>query len=158
MVQKIEISYRTIVFSAFFIGLLWFLYFIRDILFQVLISFVIMSSFNPFVTRLEKRGLSRVLGTSVAYIIFLGVVGFTVYVLAPALVTETGSFVKNVPEYIARIGLPVAFKEQILEQMLIQLGQLPSQLAKTTISVFSNVINVITILILSFYLLLARFS
>ncbi|KKQ75513.1 MAG: hypothetical protein US97_C0039G0002 [Microgenomates group bacterium GW2011_GWF1_38_5] len=115
-----------------------------------------MSSFNPFVTRLEKRGLSRVLGTSVAYIIFLGVVGFTVYVLAPALVTETGSFVKNVPEYIARIGLPVAFKEQILEQMLIQLGQLPSQLAKTTISVFSNVINVITILILSFYLLLAR--
>ncbi|KKQ49070.1 MAG: hypothetical protein US75_C0007G0068 [Candidatus Woesebacteria bacterium GW2011_GWC1_38_13] len=156
MVKKVEITHKTIVFTVFFLFVLWFLYFIRDILFQVLISFVIMSSFNPFVTRLEKRGLSRVLGTSVAYIIFLGVVGFTVYVLAPALVTETGSFVKNVPEYIARIGLPVAFKEQILEQMLIQLGQLPSQLAKTTISVFSNVINVITILILSFYLLLAR--
>ncbi len=156
MIKKVEVTHRTIIFAVFLLIGLWFLYYIKDILFQLLISFVIVASFNPFVERLQKRNIPRVLGVTIAYLIFLAVVGFSIYILAPSLVIQTGSFVANIPTYISKIGLPVAFKEQILQQFLVQLGQLPGSVAKTAVSIFSNVINVVTVLILSFYFLLSK--
>lgn len=156
MVKKVEVTHKTILFTALLLIGLWFLYYVRDILFQLLISFIIVSSFNPIISKLERKNISRALGVTISYIIFLGIIGFSIYILAPSLVTETGNFVNNVPKYISNIGLPIAFKEQILQQFLLQLGQLPSQIAKTAVSIFSNVINVVTVLILSFYLLMSK--
>ncbi len=156
MTKKVEITHKTIFFTVFFLLGLWFVYYIRDILFQLLVSFVIVSSFNPFVEKLEKRRIPRPVGAVIAYTIFLGAVIFLVYILAPSLVIETSSFVKNVPDYISNIGLPLAFREQILGQFLLQVGQLPVTIARTAVSIFSNIIDVITVLILSFYILVSR--
>ena len=156
MIKKVEVTHKTIVFFVFLLIGLWFLYYIKDILFKLLISFVIVASFNPFVERLQKRNIPRVFGVTIAYLIFLTVVGFSMYILAPSLVIQTGSFVANIPAYISGIGLPTAFKEQILQQFLIQLGELPGTVAKAAVSIFSNVINVVTVLILSFYFLLSK--
>ena len=156
MVKKVEVTHRTILFTIFVLVGLWLVYYLKDILFQLLVAFIITASFNPFVSKLEKNKLPRVMGVAVTYLIFLGIISFAVYVLAPSLVAETGSFVANVPKYIDNIGLPLPFKEEILEQLLLQLGRLPNQLAKTVLSVFSNVISVLTVFILSFYLLLSR--
>jgi len=147
---------KTIIFTAILLFGLCFLYYIRDILFQILISFVIVSSFKPFIQRMEKHKISRTLSVVIVYILFLSVVGFSVYILAPSFIYQTGNFVKNIPAYLSNLGLPQAFKEQILRQFLLQLGQLPGQIGKATISIFSNVINVVTVLIISFYLLLSR--
>ena len=147
---------KTIIFTAILLFGLCFLYYIRDILFQILISFVIVSSFKPFIQRMEKHKISRTLSVVIVYILFLSVVGFSVYILAPSFIYQTGNFVKNIPAYLSNLGLPQAFKEQILQQFLLQLGQLPGQIGKATISIFSNVINVVTVLIISFYLLLSR--
>jgi len=156
MTNKVEITHKTILFTTCLILGLWFLYFIRDILFQLLVSFVIVAAFNPFVSRLEKRKLPRAIAVIITYLIFLGIVGFVVYILVPTLVTQTGSFVTNIPKYIAYLSLPTAFKEQILQQFLVQLGQLPGTVAKTAVSLFSNALNVITVLIMSFYLLISK--
>ena len=147
---------KTIVFTVIFLFGLWFLYYIREILFQILIAFVIVSSFKPFIERMEKYKVSRTLSVVIAYILFLSVVGFSVYILAPSFIYQTGNFVKNIPGYLSNLGLPAAFKEQILQQFLLQLGQLPGQIGKATISIFSNVLSVVTVLIISFYLLISR--
>lgn len=156
MVRKVEVTHKTILFAVFLIISLWLIYYVRDILFQLLVSFVIVASFNPFVTKLESKRIPRAWGVALSYVIFLGIVGFSVFILAPSLVSETGGFVANIPKFISDIGLPEAFKDQILEQFLVQLGQLPSQIAKTAVSIFSNVINVVTVLIMAFYLLLSK--
>ena len=154
--RKGEVSYKTVVFVILFVLGLGFLYYIRDILFQVLVSLIIVSSFNPFVTRLEKYKIPRAFGATIAYFIFLGIVSFAVYIVAPSFVNQMGNFVNNVPRYITNINLPDVFKQQILEQFLVQLGQLPSQFAKASVMVFSNIIDIVAIFILSFYLLLSR--
>jgi predicted PurR-regulated permease PerM len=156
MIKKVDISHKTIVFIVVLLIGLWFIYYIRDILFQLLIALVIVASFNPAVSKLESKHVPRVWGVAIAYMIFLGIIGFSIYILAPSLVNQTASLVANIPGYISEIGLPTAFKEQILQQFLLQLGQIPSQLAKTTVSIFSNVVNVVTVFILSFYLLLQK--
>jgi predicted PurR-regulated permease PerM len=147
---------KTIIFTVILLFGLGFLYYIRDILFQILISFVIVSAFKPFIKRMEKHQISRTLSVVIAYVLFLSVVGFSVYILVPSFVYQTGNFVKNIPAYLSNLGLPQAFKEQILQQFLLQLGQIPGQIGKATISIFSNVLNVVTVLIISFYLLISR--
>lgn len=154
--KKVEITHKTIFFTVFLIIGIWFLYFVRDILFQLLVSLVIVASFTPFVSKLEKKRVPRSLAVTISYLIFLVIIGFTVYILAPALVSQTGSFVTNIPEYINKIGLPTAFKDQILRQLLVSLGELPGQLAKTAASIFSDVLSVVTVLILSFYIQVSR--
>lgn len=156
MIKKVDITHKTIIFIVVLLIGLWFVYYIRDILFQLLIALVIVASFNPAVAKLESRRIPRVWAVGIVYLIFLGIIGFSIYILAPSLVNQTASLVANIPGYISDIGLPTAFKEQILQQFLLQLGQIPSQLAKTTVSIFSNVVNVVTVFILSFYLLLQK--
>jgi predicted PurR-regulated permease PerM len=156
IMKNTEDARKTIVFTIILLFGLWFLYYIRNILFQILIAFVIVSSFNPFVERMEKHKVSRTLSVVIAYILFLSVVGFTVYILAPSFIYQTGNFVKNIPAYLSNLGLPAAFKEQILQQFLLQLGQLPGQIGKAAISVFSNALNVVTVIIISFYILISR--
>ncbi len=156
MIRKVEVTHKTIIFTVVLLIGLWFLYFIRDILFQLLVSFIIVSAFSPVVARLEGKRVPRVWGVIIVYAIFLMIASFSIYILAPSLVIQTGSFVVSVPDYISKIGLPTAFKEQILQQFIVLLGQVPSQLAKTAAAIFSNVVNVVTVFILSFYLLLQR--
>lgn len=156
MNEKFEVTYKSVlIFVSVLLGI-WFLYYIRDILFQLLVAFVIIASFEPYIAKFERRKVPRTLGVIIVYFVFLSVVSFSIYILAPALVYETGNFVTNIPDYINKITLPSGFKDQILQQFLVQLGQLPSQLAKTAISVSSNVLNVVMVLILSFYMLLSR--
>lgn len=156
MDKKVEVTYKSLIIFVLILLGFWFLYYIKDILFQLLVAFVIIASFEPYVERLQKKNFPRTLSVILVYLVFLGFVAFTIYILAPTLVYETGNFVSNIPAYLNQIVLPTGFKETILQQLLVQIGQLPGLLAKAIISISSNVINVVTVLIFSFYLLLSR--
>ncbi|KKS83489.1 MAG: hypothetical protein UV59_C0038G0014, partial [Candidatus Gottesmanbacteria bacterium GW2011_GWA1_43_11] len=54
MVQKIEISTRTILFTVAVIAGGWLVIQIRDILFFLFIAFIIMSVLRPVVDRMES--------------------------------------------------------------------------------------------------------
>lgn len=156
MPRKIEISHRTIIFTVLFLMLLGFLYFIRDIIFQFFVALLIMAILNPFVTKLSKYKIPRAVSILVAYILTIGIVGVALAGVVPPLVDQTTSFVSGLPRYIENSGLSVIVAEQIENQLLTQLGNLPAQAAKTTISIFSNLLNIILVLAFAFYLLLLR--
>lgn len=156
MPRKIEISHRTIIFTVLFLMLLGFLYFIRDIIFQFFVALLIMAILNPFVTKLSKYKIPRAVSILVAYILTIGIVGIALAGVVPPLVDQTTSFVSGLPRYIENSGLSVIVAEQIENQLLTQLGNLPAQAAKTTISIFSNLLNIILVLAFAFYLLLLR--
>ena len=156
MPQKIEISHRTIIFTVFFLILLQFLYIVREIILQLFVALLIMAVLNPLITRLSRYKVPRVLSILVVYLVMLSVISFSIAAIIPPLAEQTTAFINNFPRLTARVGLSSVISEQLTRQVLGLLTQLPSQAAKFTVSIFSNVISVVTVLVFAFYLLSDR--
>ncbi len=157
MPKKIEISHRTIVFTVILILGLWLLYLIKDIIFTLYISVLVMAVLNPAVNRLEKHKISRSISVIIVYILLVLLAGITVAALIPSLIAQTTSFINNFPRLVSNLGLSALVSEQILQQFVAQLGTLPSRIAVVLVSLFSNVLAIVTILVFAFYLLTDRY-
>ncbi len=156
MPKKIEISHKTIIFTVVFLIFLAFLYFIRDIILLFFVALLVMTILNPLVVRLSKFRIPRAVSILVAYILTLGIIGVALAGIIPPLADQTTTFVNNLPEYIENLAVPNIVVEPVINQLFSTLGELPAQAAKVTISIFSNLINVILVLIFAFYLLMSR--
>lgn len=156
MPKKIEISHKTIVFTVLFLIFIWFLYYIKGIILQFFVALLLMAIFNPMVTKLAKLRIPRAVSVLLTYLLVFGLFGVVLAGIVPALVEQTTSFINHLPKYLNNLGLSGAISERLMEQLLSQLVSLPGQLVKVGVSVFSNILSVITILIFAFYLLLAR--
>lgn len=156
MTKKIEISHKTVIFTVVFLLSLWFLYFIKDIIFAVFVSILLMAIFNPLVTRLTKWRVPRFISVILTYALVLGLLGFSIAWIIPPLVDQTTNFVNNMPLFISNLGLNKFMNAEFLNSFLSQVGSLPTQAVKFGVSVFSNVVAILSVLVLSFYFLLYR--
>ncbi len=156
MPRKIEISHKTIIFTVIFLAFLGLLYFIRAIILQFFVALLIMTILNPLVTKLSKFKIPRAISIIVAYILVFSVVGFALAGVIPPLVEQTTNFINGLPEYLENSGISSVVTEQATVQLLSKLGDLPAQATRTVISIFSNVFDVLLVLIFAFYLLLSR--
>lgn len=156
MPRKIEISHRTIVFTVLFLLFVWVLYLIRDIMLQFFVALLITAVLNPTVTQLSKRKIPRGISVLVVYLVLLGAVVITFAAIIPALIEQTTAFINNFPRIVANIGISTFISDQLTQQLVMQLGSLPARVAKVTLSVFSNVIGMVAVLVFAFYLLSER--
>lgn len=156
MTKKIEISHRTVIFTVVFLLALWFLYFIKDIIFAIFVSILLMAIFNPLVTKLTKWRVPRFIAVILTYTLVLGLFGFSIAWIIPPLVEQTTNFVNNMPLFISNLGLNNFMNANYLNSFLSQVGSIPTQAVKLGVSVFSNVVSILSVLILSFYFLLYR--
>jgi predicted PurR-regulated permease PerM len=156
MTRKIEISHRTIIFTVFFLIFVWFLYYISEIILIFFISLLITAILNPTVTKLSKFKIPRAVSVLVVYFIVIGIVVLAIAGLVPALLEQTASFTNNLPKYFANIGISDVVSEKVISELLTQLAKLPAQIVKFSLSIFSNVLELLTILIFAFYLLMGR--
>ncbi len=153
---KIEISHKTIVFAVTLLMSMWLVYQIRDILLGFFVALLLMSILNPTVTRFSKYKIPKQLSVLLVYLLVFGVVGLTLAMLIPPFVDQWSSFVVGLPRYLENVGVFGMHGEQIIGQLISQMGAIPGQIAKVTISIFSNAISVFTVLIFTFYLLVTR--
>src|SRR3989344_7540449 len=156
MPRKIEISHRTILFMVSFLVFLWFLYLIRDIILAFFVSLLIMAIINPTVTKLSRYKVPRALSVILVYFLVFGIFGLALSSLIPPLVEQSSVLVTKLPDYLSNVRLPEIYKNQVESQLIAQLGSLPGQIVRLSLSFFSNLLTVITVLIFAFYLLLAR--
>jgi predicted PurR-regulated permease PerM len=77
-------------------------------------------------------------------------------VIIPPLIEQTTSFTANLPQYLNSLGINEIMSEQIISQLFSQIGSLPTQALRFGVSVFSNILGLVSVLIFAFYLLLAR--
>ena len=153
--KKVEISYKTIIFTiAFLLGLVL-LWQIRALVILLFISFVFMEALNPAVTRLEKFKIPRPLGILILYIIILAVVSFAIAGIVPILVEQTTGLVQTLPETLSNIKIFGTNAIDLSSQFKI-LENLPGNIARTAISFVSNLISGFVVLFLTFYLLLEK--
>ena len=149
MHKKIDISHRTIIFTVLFLLGLWFLYYIRGILFMLFVAFLLMTILDPLANLFVKLKIHRSLSIVITYILVIGILGGVIALISPVLVQETTSFVSALPTYLSKIGLSPS-AANLTSGLVQQVGGV----LNFTFSIFSNVFSIITVLVFSFYMLL----
>ncbi len=154
--EKVEISKKTIVFTVLFLISLWFLYYIRDIIMQVFVALLLMIILNPLVKRLSRFKIPRPVSIMIVYLLVFGVFAVSLASVAPHLVEQTTNFAVGLPKYLANLGISPRVSDQLGQQLLSGLGNIPGQVVQFTVKILSNVVVLLTILTFAFYLLLTR--
>ncbi|HWR62305.1 MAG TPA: AI-2E family transporter, partial [Clostridia bacterium] len=143
---------------------------IGNILKPFIIAAVISYLLNPIVKAFEKRGIRRIFGVIIVYLIFIVIILLLSFVLVPKLIKEISVLAQNIPQYSGQIqdilkrfqdgymnsGLPESFKDVIddniirFQGMIIELLQ---SAAKGIIAIFSQLFNIVIVPVISFYML-----
>lgn len=157
MTQKIEISYRTIVFTVFFLIGLYFLFEIRQIIVTLFVSIILMSAINPTINKIERFRIPRWLAVLLIYLLILGGVGLGFAIIIPSLVSQTEIFITRMIPLIKEVGvLGVSVDSNLVSSQISQLGSVPANLLRFIINFFSNLVGIFALVIITFYLLVER--
>lgn len=155
MPKTIEISHRTVIFTALFLLLLWFLYQIRAIILGLFIAVLLMTALNPIVNKLVRFKIPRALSIFIVYIVIFGTLGVVLAGIIPPLLDQTATLATRLPTYLEQLGI-VGIDERLVKEQLSQIGTIPADIVRLALALFSNLIVVFTVLVITFYLLLER--
>ncbi|MEK7060785.1 MAG: AI-2E family transporter [Patescibacteria group bacterium] len=153
MITKVEISHKTIVFTLLLLASIWFILQIGDLLLLLFISFILMSGLRPLVDGLERKRVPRIIAILLIYVVVFGFLGGALAGIVPALGTQSGNFVKELPLFINRTFPAYSIDFQ---SILGQIAPVGENLLKFTVNLFSNIIAILTLLTFTFYFLLER--
>ena len=162
---KVDISLKTILKIALVVIGVWFVYTIRDIFILLFFVLIIVAAFAPLVNKMSKI-IPRFLAVVILALVFLGILTAIGFLIIPTLVTQIGQLAVNIPVILSRLN-PFyqqfslsAGNNQTLQEMLLklssQIGGLTAGIYSTTLGFISGVVAVVTVLVLSFYLLLEQ--
>ncbi|MGE5677510.1 MAG: AI-2E family transporter [Pseudomonadota bacterium] len=125
---------------------------------------------NPLVKFFEKRGIRRIFGVAIVYLIFVVLILLISFILIPRLIKEISVLVLNIPQYSSQIQqlvkgfqdsymnsrLPESFKE-VIDENIIRLQSIIlsflQTIAEGIIEVFSQLFNIIIVPVIAFYML-----
>ncbi|MCL4359865.1 AI-2E family transporter [Patescibacteria group bacterium] len=153
MTSKIEISHRTIIFTVLLLAGIWLVLQIKDILFLLFISFVLMSALRPLVDRIEGWRIPRPLAILLIYAVVLGGISYSFASVVPVLIGQFSRFLQSLPYYVSRLSPNWSIDIQSLTQQITPIGE---NLVRLTVGIFSNILALLTILMFTFYFLLER--
>lgn len=155
---RIEISYKTIIFTALFALGIWFLVLIKEIIILIFLSVLILSALLKPVDWLTAKKIPRVLSVILVYIVVILVIGFVIGTIIPPLVKQTSDFASKTPQIIDNINNYLIFHQiptqNITRALENQIGQIAENFISITTAIFSSVFLILTIFVLSFYMLL----
>lgn len=155
MTRKIEISPQTIIFIAVFTISLWVLFQIRQVIFGLFIAVLLMSAINPSVKRLESFRLPRWLAILVIYLMVILVFGLAIGGIVPPLLDQTSTLISDIPNFFKQFSI-WGIDEKTISSQLSQLTSVPINLVKFIAGIFSNLVEILALAVMTFYLLLER--
>jgi len=156
------------VFGVALVLLLLFL--IRDVLFVLFIALALVVALDPVSDFIQKNlRVHRVVAVSFVYVVLIGVIFSALILLIPPLVEQTQALVKNLPSYMDKIvpflqsiGVSVSStnsnSQEIANNITQQLGSFSKSIFSVTLDVFGGFVSIITILVISFYMLVGERS
>lgn len=154
---------------VFIVGVLAFLWFIRDILLFLVVAFLIASALEPLAARLQDFRIPRPLSVLAVYAACLALLGGIGTVILPPLAAEVRALAHVLPDLYGRftqllggagvvLGTPEAVEE--LRSGLVDFGNLLTSSAggffETTKSIFGSVFAALLVFVVSFYLVINR--
>ncbi|MEK7202114.1 MAG: AI-2E family transporter [Patescibacteria group bacterium] len=161
MPQKIDITNSTLIRFILILLSLWFVYYIRDVFVLLFLVLIIVAGLSPTVDRWAKNITRPGAVISVFLLIFV-VLAAIFSLLVPPLIEQMQEFSVNLPTYAESLdrqgdGFLPQLTDLIVKninQLSGSLGNIGQLLFSKTVGVISGVVAVITVLVLTFYLLL----
>lgn len=165
----LDVTSRTIVRVVLTLLALVFLWFIRDVLLLFLVAIVIASALEPLAAVLQRFRIPRALSVLLTYVAVLAVLGGAGTLILPALAQEVLELAQVLPDVYQRFtgllgnvgtifGTPEAIEG--LRHGILRLGDVLTSSAggvfATTKTLFGNVVAVVLVFVVSFYLVVNR--
>lgn len=153
MTQKIEISYKSLIFTVFFLLFLWLLFQIKEIIFLLFLSFIAGSGLRPLIERLERFKIPRILAILLVYLFLFALLLLTLSFIIPPLIGQTTKMIKEIAYFFSFLSPYLEIGPEKITEQMAPLGR---NIFKVTVSLFSNLVSLFTFFIFTFYLLLER--
>lgn len=155
MATKVEISRSTILFTFGLILGTWFLYQIRAIIIMLFFSFILMNAIAPVVKLGKRFRIPVIVSVLAIYALLLGALSSIIASLIPAVVAQSGALMSQLPSILEEIAnmTNLTFDSNLLNS---QLNTLPSNIFRIAAGAFSNIVNILAIFFMTYYLTLER--
>lgn len=162
MPTKVDITTSTLLRLILLLLGLWFLFLVRDIIVLLFLVLIIVAGLSPTVDRWAKTLTRPGAVISVFLLIFLFLT-IIFSIILPPLVNQLQDFSVNLPNYAQSLSqshdqglfqqVAGVVKDNI-SQISSRLSDLGNLLFSKTVGVISGIVAVITVIVLTFYLLL----
>lgn len=134
----------------------WFVYQIKDILALFFLSYIFMASLLPFVAYFTRHKFPRIFAVLIPYLSVLLLLFLLIFPLIPFFIQQIQALIKGFPTYLNQSAnmFGVSLDAKQLEVYLSsQLNNISQNAFLVTKKVFGGFFSLITIIIVSFYLL-----
>src|SRR3954452_16304806 len=157
---------RVILIAIAIFAALYFLYLIQNVLGMLFIAVFLAIALGPIVEGLVRHKIKRSLAILLTYLMLLGLVFGLGLLVVPPIVSGVNDFTGNVPGYVRDLRNSKTFrryddKYKITPKLEQQATKLPSHLSDAasglrtvTVGVFGTIVQLVTILVMAFFLLL----
>lgn len=157
---------RVILIAVAIAAVLWFLWRIRSVLEMLFIAVFLAIALGPIVEFFARRGVKRSLAILLTYLLLLATVFGLGLLVVPPIVNGVNDFVGNVPGYVSDLRHSKTFRkyddkykitpklEQQAKKLPTHLSAAVSGLRTVTVGVFGTLFQLVTILVMAFFLLL----
>lgn len=153
MNRRIDISHKTVFFIAGFIGALWILFLIKDVILLLFVAIILMSALAPLVEKMTQFRVPKALAITISYISILSIIIFLISLIVTPLVTQTSNLVTNLPQTFEHYLPALGIEKSVLQD---QISKFSTNAITFTLAIFSNFLTLISVAVLTFYLLLDR--
>jgi predicted PurR-regulated permease PerM len=115
--QKIEheVSLRTVLKIVLILGVFYLFYMIKDVLGLLFASIVLATAFEPFADFLQKKKMPRFLAMIIIYVLFLGFLSLSIYLILPLVKDQLDQLIFSLPNYYQKLNLENSINNEFLE-------------------------------------------
>ncbi|MDP1884485.1 MAG: AI-2E family transporter [Candidatus Moranbacteria bacterium] len=163
--RQVEISMGVVFRTVLLVIAIWFLFMIREVLALLFVAILIVTAIDPIVDHLQKKKIPRTLGVSAVYAALALLIVAAVSFIMPPLISQSADFAGKIPSYLQGIGSytgsansyfhdhSIALNvQQIADSLNNEIASLPRTIFSETVGLVHNVISVIIVLVMAFYM------
>ncbi len=161
----VEFSFVSIFWVLGIILSLWLFVNLQDILMSLVLAFILATAIAPVIDLLQKKKVPRAISITVIYLLILGLIVLIARLILPPLAQQITGLFQNRMSYIDTIsGYFGSFSEPIRMNMTSAVNKFSGTFTNLNYSglvtgakdIFSGLIDIILVFVLSFYFLLSK--
>jgi len=162
---EVDVSYESILRVFLISFVLLFLFYIREVIFTVFVSVLLVLIMDPAVDKMKKeRNIPRVFGAGILFASLIAVMGILIYAVAPPLAREVSQLASNLPGYVngldfdsiknngQNFGIMASDFQGILTDISSALKNATVFIFTGAMGLVGGIFSAILVLVISFYL------
>ena len=158
MPTRVEITAKTFLFAIGIVAGIWFLIQIRQVILLLFISLILVSALHSPVDWLERRKIPRAVAILLLYILILAVVFGSLAIIIPPFIEQTNNLISRLPVIVDAVNRFLTYyqipTQDLVSRLSSEIGRVGGNIFKITTSVLSGLLGTLTLLVVTFYLLL----